>query len=428
MKRGVWLRRTLAVFLPVVLLVVGFGGVALMGALKKKPEEKTTEPRGLAVFVEKAEFMPVTLSVKSQGDARPRTEIDIVPQVAGKIVEVNESFVEGGFFTEGEVLLRIDDADYRLAVTRAEATVAQALRGLELQRAEAELAKSDWAELGEGEASALALRQPQLAEAQAQLASARAQLQDAKLQLERTAIRAPFTGRVREKAAGIGQYVAPGQRLGRIFSTDVMQIRLPLSDKEMSLLALPVAYAATTDKPGPKVALSAVVAGDLHHWEGRVKRTDSAIDPTTRTLYTIAEVVDPYGAGADAGVPLPAGLYVQAEIVGKELDDAVKLSRAALRGADTAYVARQDGTLELRTVEVVYSDRDEVVITGGLADGEYVVTSSVLSATTGMKIEAYSHDGELLFPLREEEEDDEGETTDSVEAIAEKDGGSGEKS
>ncbi len=429
MKSPVGFRTLFTTIVP-ILLIVGFvvGGIAMMQALRKPPEAAQVEPKGLAVFVAEATPTNVTLSVTTQGEARPRREIDVVPQVGGKLVYVSPAFIEGGFFEEGDVLLRIDPADYRLSLTRSSAEVARAQRALDREIAEAEIAARDWEELGEGEASSLTLREPQLAEARASLAAARATLQDAQLQLDRTEIKAPFDGRVREKSADTGQFVSPGSSLGRIFATDVIQVRLPLTDDELSILNLPVAYLATEDDPGAPVVLKGAVGGEERSWEGAITRTDSAIDTRTRTLFAFAEVQDPYGAAAEeAGAPLPVGLFVTAEITGRTIADAISLPRSALRGSDQSFVANQDGTLSIRTVKVAYSDRDRVVLTSGVEAGEFVVTSSILSPQSGMKIEAFDPSGVLLFPKPEEAEDEtDGDESDTEAAVAAAEANDGE--
>ncbi|MCG8440401.1 MAG: efflux RND transporter periplasmic adaptor subunit [Caulobacterales bacterium] len=397
------LRITLFLVLPIALIAAGtVAGVLVMHANQPEAETSDAPRKGLSVFVETAAREDVTLTVQTHGEARPRREIDLVPQVSGRIVEVADSFIEGGIFQAGDVLVRIEDADYRLAVTRAEASVAQAERTLQREQAEADIAKRDWAELGAGDASPLALREPQLAEARANLAAARASLAEARLQLERASIAAPFDGRLRAKSADLGQYVAPGQPIAEVFSTDVMEIRLPLSDRELARLGLPVAFTASADAPGPQVTLSARLAGVTRTWTGHIARTDSALEARTRSLFATAEVVDPYGAGADDGAPLPAGLFVEAVIAGREVPSAFVLPRAALRGADQVYVAAKDGRMEIRTVHVVASDRRQVVLTSGVDERDWVITSPVLSAEAGMALEVFTPGGDLLFSATED--------------------------
>ncbi len=378
-----------------VVVILGAGVVVMLFGTQEQPERANAAPRPVAVFVDEARLDTVALQVTSQGEARPRTQISLVPQVAGRITYVNPNFIEGGFFEAGETLVQIEDADYRLAVTRASAQVAQAQQALAREQAESELAASEWEELGEGEASSLTLREPQLAEARAQLAAAEASLQSARLDLARTRISAPFSGRVRAKNADLGQYVTPGAPLGEVFSTDAVLVRLPLTDHELGLLGIPIAYNAAGGA-GMPVELSATLAGRSQTWQGHITRTDSAIDPQTRVLYAIAEVTDPYGQGAANGTPLAVGLFVTASITGRNVENAYVLPRSALRGQSNVYVAEEGGTLSVRTVEVIDSNAQEVIVSSGVRGGEMVVTSPIRGASDGMRIQTFGDDGEMI--------------------------------
>lgn len=383
--------RGLVFGLPLIVIVAGIAGVMVMGALKPKPEKKAETLKPAPVLVTRPKRQSVHLSILTQGEVRPRTQIDLVPQISGKLVYVSPSFIQGGFFKKGDVLIRIEPADYQLRVIQAQAQVAQAEQRLARERAEAVIAKKDWAELGQGEASPLTLRVPQMAEARAALASAKASLDDARLQLSRTIIRAPFTGRVRTKGADIGQYVTPGARLGRIFATSIVEVRLPLTNTELSQLGLPLAFSESKGQPGPAVDLSAMLAGREHHWRGRIARTDSAIDPRTRLLSAFVEVQDPYGAGADQGVPLAVGLFVDARVQGREIPDALVVPRTALRSNNMVFVASDDGTLNMRKVSVASSNRDRAVLLAGVSPADRVITSPVRAPAEGMKIETIEH-------------------------------------
>ena len=410
---------SIALIFGVILLI----GAAVVGlaATAEEPERSEVVARPTAVFVTEAQSTPVQLSVRTQGEVAPLTEIDLIAQVSGRIAFVNPNFVNGGFFEAGETLIQLEDADYRLAVTRASALVAQRRQQLIREEAEADLAREEWEALGNGEASALTLREPQMAEAQAQLAAAQASLEEARLNLSRTRITAPFDGRVRMKSADLGQFVGPGARVGRVFSTDRVEIRLPLTNSELATLGMPLAFQAVSYDAGPEVQLSASVAGETRHWQGHVVRTDSAIDPQTRTLSAIIEVSDPYGEAArEAGAPLAVGLFVNAEIAGRSIDYAYALPRSALRGANQIFVAELDGTLSIRDVTVANSTADAVIVTSGVTEGERIVTSPLRGAADGMLIRALGADGEPLDP----EEEDESEDGEATEAVAEQQAGS----
>ncbi len=401
------MNRILAVALPILILVfLGIGGYLTLDALAPEPEKADEAPPGLSVFAEAVTQRDLKLRVEAQGEVRPKREIVLAPQIAGRISYVSPDFIAGGFIRSGQVLVRLEAADYELGVVRARSGVASAEQRLARERAEADIARQDLEELGITDASPLAMRAPQLAEAQAALDSARAQLADAELALSRTAIVAPFSGRVRERSADLGQYVPPGQMLGTIFDTDVVEVALPMDDAEMGRLGLPFAFAATAEQPGPSVLFSANVGGERRQWIGEVKRTAASVNAQTRLINVIAELDDPFGEGADNGVPMAPGLFVDAEVEGSLIEDVFVAPRAALRGVDTIYIGDPEaGTLAIRNVDVVFTDQEGAYIASGVAEGELAVVSPIQAAFEGMSIKVIERrpNGELIThePIRD---------------------------
>lgn len=377
-------------------LIIGIVLIIALFVGKPKPQRQPAEVAMPAVHVVEAKPSSIQVTVDAQGTVTPKREIDLVPEVAGKVVDVAESFIAGGFFNKGDVLIRIEPRDYEFAVTRAEAELASAVQRLALEQAEAEQARRDWTQLGEtGEPTPLVLREPQLAEARARLAAAQAQLDDAKLDLERTTIRAPFSGRVREKRVDIGQYVTPGAVLGRVYSTDVVEIRLPLTDRQIGYLGLPLS--PSQDVPPVNVTLTARFAGDVHHWPAQIFRTEGAIDPRSRVLYAVAEVADPFGLKAEGGknVPLSVGLFVEAEIEGKTYEDVFVLPRQALKERDQLILVNDEGKLEFRTVSVLQTNPQSAFIDSGLEAGDRVMWSTLENPVDGMAVEVLEDDVQL---------------------------------
>jgi len=371
-----FVRKLLIVLIP-ILIIFGFIAVAaVIIKLNKKPEDKKRPFNTLAVMADYAIQEDVTLTVSAQGEARPRTEIDLVPEVGGKIVYVSPNFIEGGIISKGETLIRIEDADFKVALIRAQSGIAQAEQVLIREQAEAEIARQDYEELGRGEPTALALRKPQQAQAQASLQLAQAEMEAAKLQLTRTEVKAPFSGRVTSKSSDLGQFVSPGRTLGRIFSTDVIEVRLPLTDNDLSKMDLPIAFVAKNRASAPDVKLSTIIAGQRQYWDAKIMRTNSAYDTQTRALSAIAEVVDPYGKGkSQNGVPIAPGLFVDAQLSGKLYKDVIILPRDGLRPQDEVYVVDDKGKVEIRTVTVLDTDVNQALLLDGVRAGELVVLS-----------------------------------------------------
>jgi RND family efflux transporter MFP subunit len=283
------MRRVLQIALPIAVLAAGCaGGYAIWVA---KPEAKPVEPPRILPQVRVLEVAsldhPVT--VASQGNVVARARIDLVPQVTGKVVEVSPNLIEGGSFHAGDELLRVDATDYELAVVRQRAEVRRAEFLLMQEKAEAEVARREWEELGQGgEADPLVLREPQVAQAEAEAAAARAALEQAELELSRTTLTAPFDGRVLTESVDKGQYVVAGSPLATLYATDRFEVRLPIDDREVGFLA--GSLERFDEEVAPAVRFLATFGGQTRVWHGRILRSSGEVDPRTRLVTLIASI------------------------------------------------------------------------------------------------------------------------------------------
>jgi len=373
---------------PVLVLLAGLVIVQVLVAAKPEPEQTDETARPVSLYVDTVQSDVVSVSVRTQGEVRPKIEIDLVPQVSGRIVALSESFNEGAEFSPASLLLKIDDTDYRLAAIHAEARVAEAQTVLERELATARIKEEEWRDgKKDQEPTPFALNLTQVAGAEANLRSAQADLRKARLDLERTEIRVPFHGRVRERLVGIGQYVTAGTSMGRVFSIDTVEVRLPLTDSQLVELNLPLGYTADDSSDPLRVAFAALMGSREYRWQGRIVRVDAAVDSQTRLIYATAEVTDPYGEGATHGMPLAVGMFVSAELQAASEQTAYVMPRLALRNQDTVYVINDESRLEIRTVEVISTSEERVLVSGGVVPGERVVTSTLPNAVDGMEVE-----------------------------------------
>ena len=393
-KGGFWktVQRIAAFAAPVVVLLLVALLMATMIATANKAKEKGEAAHAPAVQFAVAHARPTTISLNVQGEARPRVEATLAAQVAGRLVWASPKFVDGGAFNEGEVMARVDAADYQLAVVRARAQVAQSQEGLAREEAEAELARQDWRVLGRGEPPPLAVREPQLAQARAQLAASQAALRSAELDLNRASIRAPFTGRMRERRANVGDYVGPGSPVAVMFATDAMEIRVPLTDADLASMRIPVGFTATGANPGPAAHVTNVTGGRLITWQGRLVRTEASVDARTRLVYGVVQVPNPFAATHAA--PLAPGMFVAARLEGSSRETLVAAPRSALKRNEYVYVVRPDNTIDVRQVRAAQTTADEVLFREGVADGERVVVSVLTSPRQGMAVTPIDRAGE----------------------------------
>ncbi len=384
------MRKLLKILLP-LLVIAGASAVAVVTVANREPPQRRP-PRVAVTEVEvlTVERVDFTVKVKSRGTVRPRTESTLIPEVSGRVVQLSSNIREGEFIEQGDVLLQIDPRDYEAEVTVAASNLAQARTILAEEQARANQARRDWTRLGEqGEPDDLVLRKPQLGGARAAVNSARARLVQAKLNLERTTIVAPYAGRVLERNVDIGQYVSPGTVLARVYAVDYVEIRLPLTNRQLEFVSVPEVYrgdAVGIRTPGPPVRFTARIGSKTHAWDGRVIRAEGAIDTESRQVFVIGQVDDPYGKGPPGRPPLKVGQFVEAEIEGQQLSDVVVIARAALRAGGEVLVVDDQNRLEGRTVEVVWSDERNAVVGTGLDAGDQLVLTPLGSGMQGVEV------------------------------------------
>lgn len=383
------IRKFFRYLLPLGLIALSIVVVAALVAIaqSKRPERKDTGTQAVLVDTIPAEKTTLNLTVFSQGAVEPRTQTTLVAEVAGQIVSVSPNFIAGGFFRQGEVLLQIDPSDYETGLLRAQANLASRQARYADEKARSEQALKDWRNLGrEGEPSDLVLRKPQLAEALAGVQASEAELKEAERDLQRTRIRVPYDGLVRNKQVDIGQYVAAGTPLGVTFAIDTAEIRLPLSAADLAFLDLPSATRLDQAHRVP-VTLKDESGSPEGTWQAQIVRTEGVVDQSSRVVYAVAEVIDPYGVlGRSDHSELRMGTFVRAEIQGMAVEDVVVLPRAVLRPEDTVLVANDQRQLEVRPVEVVRAEPRLVYISDGIEEGELVITTSMDAPIPGTRL------------------------------------------
>ena len=383
------LKKILRYFLPlglIILAVIVVIGMVTM-AKGKRPERQDGGQTAVLVEAVEAQSQSLNFIVQSQGSVRPRTQTTLVAQVSGIIVSVSDDFVAGGFFRAGEVLLEIDPSDYQTALKRAQAALASRQAKLAEEQSRSEQALKDWRNLGRaGAPPDLVIRKPQLADAKANVLAAEADIDKARRDLQRTRISVPYDGLLRERKVDIGQYVTPGTQLAVSFAVDTAEIRLPLAAADLAFLDLP-ASTDTETEDYPEVSLTAEMGGVTKTWTAHLIRTEGVLDESSRVLYAVASVVDPYGfLGQGPQEELRMGTFVRAAIDGRYIDNVIVLPRYVLRNDDTVLVANSERELEVRQVVVARAEARQVYITEGVNDGELVVTTTLDAPIPGTRL------------------------------------------
>ena len=139
----------------------------------------------------------------------------------------------GDTVSTGDVLLRLDNTDYRIAADRASAQVDLLSARLALAEAQLEQART-LARQGFVSADGLRIRETELAVTRSELAAARQALDAARVALARAVVRAPFDGVVRERLASTGDYASPGAPLLVLASTRDTEIHALVPEAQVS--------------------------------------------------------------------------------------------------------------------------------------------------------------------------------------------------
>lgn len=373
--------------LSFTLLILGIAGMAI-GALtvfKPKVEKVVVDEQLPAVTVQQALEEVATIPVYTRGVIKFATEIFLAAEVQGRIEEVSPNFASGGSFKKDEVLLRIDPISYELDLSNAEAQVATAKLNVERVRADVRSNKQTRSKIGKA----------RIEEANAQFSAAKAGLTRVRLLLDRTEIRAPFDGRIRETSVDVGQYITPGIQVARVYATDVAEISLPLSNTQQSLVQIPVQYdGEKMQGQGSPVLLKVESAGKEYYWPGKVVRTEGGINELNRLMHVVAAIDAPYARDTSQPdrPPLLPGDFAEVEIEGRQFSNVVVLPREVIRNANQVWTVGENHRLKVKDVEILHRGRDEVYISDGIENGEYVVLTQLDVVVDGMRVQLANND------------------------------------
>jgi len=392
--------------------ILGAGAIAVYVLWLTRPEAVPVPTERAAPLIRVQTLAPheLQLFVQAQGTVEPRTESELKSQVSGEVMWVSPALVPGGFFDAGDPLLKLDPVDYeanlesaRAALARAESDARRARKENTRQRRLADRSVASQARIDDAQNAAHV--------AEAALREARARLGRAERDLQRTEVYAPYSGRVRSEKVDLGQFVSRGETLARIYAVDYAEVRLPIPDRELRYLDVPLGYressereepatsdaypigdlaeAGAPDMSGPSVLLQAEFAGEDHEWVGRIVRTEGELDPKSRMVTVVARVEDPYGRKDEIGrPPLSVGLFVNVRIEGRVVPNALVIPRSALREGGRVLVVDEDDRIHYRSIEVLRTEREAVIVEAGLQPGERVAVSPLPEAVEGMRVRA----------------------------------------
>lgn len=385
---GTWVGRIFRLVLVIVIL--GAGAWISIGWLGSRPSAQRRRPTRDARLVEVAEVVRGSeqVNVTAMGTVQPAREVKVAARVGGQVVEVSAEFVRGGYFRAGERILQLDRADYRLAIEERKSGLARAECDLEIELGRQDIARHEYKLLGEeigADDEGLLLREPHLVMTEAAVAAAKAALEKARLDLDRTEVAAPFNAVVRSTAVELGSQVSAGAVLGTLVGSEKYWVEVAVPVDQLRWIKIP----GFNSQFGSAARISYESAwGAGAYRTGTVEKLVSELEPEGRMARLLVGVDDPLQleiAWAER-LPLILNSYVKVELEGVEIPDVAKVPRSALRQGDRVWVMDDEGKLEIRRVETVWSDQSVVYVGGGLSAGDLLVTGDLGAPVEGMAL------------------------------------------
>ncbi|MHC4203578.1 MAG: efflux RND transporter periplasmic adaptor subunit [Planctomycetota bacterium] len=383
-------RGLLQALLAIIIVGLGIGGAAIFIMLKKPPKRMEQDVQAPLVEVVQLRSKDIPMVVQGYGTVNPKVEVDIIPEVAGKVVYIHPELIVGGLIPANQTILRIDPRDYELAVRQAEAAVADAGVLLEIEQAEAEVARTEWKQLHPDTepTSPLVLREPQIRKAKAMLDSSEAQLATAQLRLERTSLSMSFDVLITTENVDLGQFVVMGQPLAKGYGTGSVEIEVPLKDSDLAWFDVfensIFSNGDSNSAKGTPAKVIADFAGAEHTWKGYVVRTAGQVDKTSRMISVVVEVPEPFDA-LNGKPPLLPGVFAEVLIQGNTLSNAVAVPRDAIREGNQMWVVNSN-RLSIRPLEIVRVDKNFAYVVSDDLDEANVVISSLDAVIDDMEV------------------------------------------
>lgn len=360
--------------------------------LDNSPKAKRVPPKHKAPLVEVTTLERTShkVNIAAMGVVKPALEISLKPRVNGQIIEVSPEFIPGGYFNRDEVILKLDPADFELAVREAQANVDMVSSALKLEQGQQAIAHKEFELLGkkiDENDDSLILRKPQLAAAKAELDKAESTLLQSRLDLQRTVIRAPFNARIRSRDADLGLQVTSANSLAVLSGTDQYWIELTVPVSHLKWIKIP---------QNSSEAGSIVNIFDENAWGENAKRTGQVIrlaadlETEGRLARLLVAVDDPMSLRPEnqSQPSLILGSFMHVQIEGINLSDSIAIDRKLLRDGDTIWVLNDADQLEIRPIKTAYEGVDYVLITAGVTPEDRVITTYLSAAISGMPLRA----------------------------------------
>jgi RND family efflux transporter MFP subunit len=383
--------RSRAYFL-IPLLIIAVGTAVAFLIIKTSPQPRKTVPQKAVpqVLVKKIRLGQEKVTLTAMGTVVPARNLELKTRVGGEVMKVHSEFVDGGLIPQGEVVLTIDPADYRLAIAQKKSRVAEARYALKMELGYQDVAKREFELLGDGRLLSdldreLALRKPHLEKARAEVAAAEAELDQALLDLERTRITAPFNALVLSKKIEKGAQVGTQETLAELVATDEYWVQVSLPVDRLGWFDIP---RGNRDEGAPVL----VTTDGGAEFKGRVLKLLGNLEEEGRMARILVAVPDPLRRlkQDEKQQQLLIGQYVRVRISGREMDHTARIPRSALHGGKQVWLVDANGKLREREVAVAWREEETILVHKGLKDGDRLVVTEMAAPEEGVLVQVVS--------------------------------------
>jgi multidrug efflux pump subunit AcrA (membrane-fusion protein) len=354
---------------------------------------------------------------EANGNLAPNEQADVAAETSGKVAAVGVDL--GSAVRRGQMLIKIDDADFRLRIQQAQAQLDQAkatvrqneakiglrpgqkfnpeivpevaaarsalnlaetnLRRYEklvetgdISRTAYDQQKSQRDQLAEQYQALIHQAQQNyaaVANSQAAVDAAQTQLALAKRNLGYTVVVSPMSGYISDRPADIGEYISPQQKVATVVNLNPLRVRIDIPEQAISQIHV-----------GESVSVSVAAYPD-RNFAGRVARVSPNVTASSRTLTVEADVQNP-------SAELKPGQFATVRILLAKTQAAVLVPQHALRtisGSIYVFVIK-NGHVEQRLVQSGQTEGDLIEIKSGVAADELVATSNVEQLSDGVEV------------------------------------------
>ncbi len=425
--------------------VVALGVITLIVVTKLRPsaEVKPLEDRSKIVKTISLEQQNIAPQVIGFGKIRPKFEWKAIAEVSGKVVYRHPDLNKGNILLAGTEVLRIDPLDYELKLAQAEADLGSS----QTQLAKVDLEEKNIRNTLKIEKNRLAISKKELSRkvnlqkkgltsqsdldqqnqsylaqqkvvqdiqnqilllpderkvAQAMVKVNQAKLKEAQRSLDKTAIVLPTDVRISEVNIEADQVVNLQQEMFVAHGIKTMEMEAQVSIHDMQTLAQSFRVFQSTEQGMPNIdslPLQAIVqlsSGRFNaQWQAQVERISETVDPNQATVGVILEIQQDYKMLKPTSVPpLVNGMFVKALIEGEASPQWV-IPESALHG-DKVYLLNQDNQLTILPIKIVFRRDNQVVISGGINEGDLLILNDLLPAINGMQLRSVVPKKELV--------------------------------